>query len=244
MTDNRKKRCKVVEFWIDVGKECRVRHNYNSLMAIISALNMTSVTRLKKMWATIRSKSAQDIKDLESVLDPSSNFKNYRKTIAALPEDAPCIPFFSLLVKDIYFIKEGSKRSPNGHINFERFWPISECLAEFRIRQQHCERMVSVPRMFVPYAAIHVGLSPFYFIYTIRHWTKAMLCSLFLIFGDDAEEHREEISTAGSLVWNDHRSPHSHCRSHWIVSCRHACMLPACISDCLMPSCMCVACAA
>eukprot|EP00041_Stephanoeca_diplocostata_P034531 m.1182668 g.1182668 ORF g.1182668 m.1182668 type:complete len:648 (-) comp24538_c0_seq2:653-2596(-) len=141
MTDNRKKRCKVIEFWIDVGKECRVRHNYNSVMAIVSALNMTSVTRLKKTWTALKSKSTQDMKELESVLDPSSNFKNYRQTIAALPEDAPCIPFFSLLVKDIYFIKEGSKQSPNGHINFERFWPISECLAEFRIRQQQCEKM-------------------------------------------------------------------------------------------------------
>lgn len=30
------------------------------------------------------------------------------------------IPFFSLLIKDIYFLNEGcATRLPNGHINFE-----------------------------------------------------------------------------------------------------------------------------
>lgn len=34
------------------------------------------------------------------------------------------IPFFSLLIKDIYFLNEGcANRLPNGHVNFEVSWP-------------------------------------------------------------------------------------------------------------------------
>ena len=41
----KKKRVKVIEFWVEVGKACKGLRNYNSMMAIISALNMTSVSR-------------------------------------------------------------------------------------------------------------------------------------------------------------------------------------------------------
>lgn len=55
---------------------------------------------------------------LEQYMDPSSNFSSYRSTLkAALWRSAGAtdqrqrvvIPFFSLLVKDIYFLNEGCR---------------------------------------------------------------------------------------------------------------------------------------
>lgn len=107
-------------------------NNYNSLMAIVSALNMNSVARMKKTWSKVGSKMKSAFDEVEKILNPSSNFSNYRGAIAALADTDPCIPFFSLMVKDIYFINECStKKLANGHLNFERLWPVSECLSSF-----------------------------------------------------------------------------------------------------------------
>lgn len=44
----KKNRVKVIEYFLDVGKECINIGNFNSLIAIIAGLNMSQVSRLKK----------------------------------------------------------------------------------------------------------------------------------------------------------------------------------------------------
>uniref|UniRef100_A0A8D8S508 Ras-GEF domain-containing family member 1B n=1 Tax=Cacopsylla melanoneura TaxID=428564 RepID=A0A8D8S508_9HEMI len=78
---------------------------------------------------------------LEHQMDPSSNFSSYRSTLkAAMWRSAGAtderqrivIPFFSLLVKDLYFLNEGcTNKLPNGHINFEKFWQLAKQVTEF-----------------------------------------------------------------------------------------------------------------
>ena len=76
-------------------------------------------------------------------MDPSSNFLSYRSTLKAAisrSEGATdqrqriVIPFFSLLVKDLFIVNEGTaSRMPNGHINFIKARQLSEKLKEFSI---------------------------------------------------------------------------------------------------------------
>lgn len=44
----KKARVRIVEFWIETGRECINIGNFNSLMAIIAGLNMSPISRLKK----------------------------------------------------------------------------------------------------------------------------------------------------------------------------------------------------
>ena len=44
----KKQRVKVIEYFIEVARECFNIGNFNSLMAIIAGLNMSPVSRLKK----------------------------------------------------------------------------------------------------------------------------------------------------------------------------------------------------
>lgn len=102
-------------------------------------------------------------------MDPSSNFSSYRSTLkAAMWRSAGAkderqrivVPFFSLLVKDLYFLNEGCAnrycamcefcgsndlliviiffhfRLPNGHINFEKFWQLAKQVTEFMTWKQ------------------------------------------------------------------------------------------------------------
>ncbi|XP_075215870.1 uncharacterized protein LOC142321567 isoform X1 [Lycorma delicatula] len=134
----KKQRVKVTEFWIEAARECFNIGNFNSLMAIIAGLNMSPISRLKKTWSKVQSAK---FSVLEHQMDPSSNFSSYRSTLkAAMWRSAGAtderqrivIPFFSLLVKDLYFLNEGcSNKLPNGHINFEKFWQLAKQVTEF-----------------------------------------------------------------------------------------------------------------
>ncbi|XP_046391804.1 ras-GEF domain-containing family member 1B-like isoform X2 [Ischnura elegans] len=134
----KKQRVKVMEYWIETARECFNIGNFNSLMAIIAGLNMSPISRLKKTWSKVPSAK---FSILEHQMDPSSNFSSYRSTLkAAMWRSAGAtderqrivIPFFSLLVKDLYFLNEGcSNKLPNGHINFEKFWQLAKQVTEF-----------------------------------------------------------------------------------------------------------------
>jgi len=135
----KKQRVRVIEFWIEVARECINVANFNSLMAIISGLNMTPVRRLKRTWLKIQSGK---FNALEHQMDPSSNFLSYRSTLKAAvfrsqgttdKVQRVVIPFFTLLVKDLYFVNEGCalRLQSNGHLNFETFTKLGDKLREF-----------------------------------------------------------------------------------------------------------------
>lgn len=138
MPGKKKHRARVIEFFIDVARECFNIGNFNSLMAIISGMNMSPVSRLKKTWSKVKT-AKFDI--LEHQMDPSSNFYNYRTALRGATQrsitanssrEKIVIPFFSLLIKDIYFLNEGcANRLQNGHINFEKFWELAKQVSEF-----------------------------------------------------------------------------------------------------------------
>ncbi|KAM9463389.1 ras-GEF domain-containing family member 1B-A-like isoform 4-T6 [Salvelinus alpinus] len=136
----KKQRARVIEFFIDVARECFNIGNFNSLMAIISGMNMSPVSRLKKTWSKVKT-AKFDI--LEHQMNPSSNFYNYRTALRGATQrsrtanstrEKIVIPFFSLLIKDIYFLNEGcSNRMQNGHVNFEKFWEMAKQVSEFMV---------------------------------------------------------------------------------------------------------------
>ncbi|XP_072311337.1 ras-GEF domain-containing family member 1B-B-like [Eucyclogobius newberryi] len=143
MPAKKKQRARIIEFFIDVAQECFNIGNFNSLMAIITGMNMSPVSRLKKTWSKVNTDKF-DI--LEHQMDPSSNFSNYRTALrgatqrsetAHSSQEKIVIPFFSLLIKDIYFLNEGcASRLQNGHINFEKLWELAKQVSEFLVWRQ------------------------------------------------------------------------------------------------------------
>ncbi|XP_071392656.1 ras-GEF domain-containing family member 1B-B-like, partial [Centroberyx affinis] len=139
----KKHRARAIEFFIDVAQECFNIGNFNSLMAIITGMNMSPVARLKKTWSKV---NTDKFEILEHQMDPSSNFSNYRTALrgatqrsetAHSSQERIVIPFFSLLIKDIYFLNEGcASRLANGHINFEKLWELAKQVSEFLVWRQ------------------------------------------------------------------------------------------------------------
>uniref|UniRef100_A0A3Q3XAN4 Ras-GEF domain-containing protein n=1 Tax=Mola mola TaxID=94237 RepID=A0A3Q3XAN4_MOLML len=78
MPVKKKHRARIIEFFIDVAQECFNIGNFNSLMAIITGMNMSPVARLKKTWSKV---NTDKFEILEHQMDPSSNFSNYRTAL-------------------------------------------------------------------------------------------------------------------------------------------------------------------
>jgi len=91
-------------------------------MAILSALNMSPVRRLKSTWKKIPAKTWKVLQDLEELMAPYNNFWNYRSLLQS--SEPPIIPLTVVHQRDILFICEGNPASiqKNGHsfVNFER----------------------------------------------------------------------------------------------------------------------------
>ncbi|RCH91014.1 hypothetical protein CU098_004780, partial [Rhizopus stolonifer] len=117
-----KKRAQVLKYWIKVGDACLQLNNYNTLMAIRSALDSTSIARLKKTWDYLSMKYKLMWEPIYRATDSQRNFAEYRQRLKTTV--APCLPFLGVYLTDMTFIDDGNadrRMSPNGRslINFD-----------------------------------------------------------------------------------------------------------------------------
>jgi hypothetical protein len=150
-----KRRADIIEKYIGIMKYLHKYSNYSSLMALMSGLNTTAVSRLKKTWELVeKTRSFTVYKDIEAKLSYKGNFKAYREIEAF--SKPPFIPFFGLYVKDLTFMNDGNQKHlqlkqenvptkaadgtdlpplPNV-INFEKCRSITDKIHAIRIYQQ------------------------------------------------------------------------------------------------------------
>ena len=73
---------------------------YNVSVAIISALESCSISRLKKSWETINQKEFEELKEFFS---PKENYKNYREEIQSDSIFLPFLGFFFTFFFNFFF---------------------------------------------------------------------------------------------------------------------------------------------
>ncbi|XP_047524357.1 ras-GEF domain-containing family member 1B-like isoform X2 [Pieris napi] len=115
-----KYRARVIEQWVMTARECFNLGNFNSLMAIISALNMIPVTRLRKTWSRTSGVCVQQLRQLELCVEPSGNHARYRAALAAAPTET-AVPLLSVTCRDLHFVNQASPNKLSGNrINFSK----------------------------------------------------------------------------------------------------------------------------
>eukprot|EP00834_Sanchytrium_tribonematis_P005815 NODE_379_length_8451_cov_0.593630.p7 type:complete len:149 gc:universal NODE_379_length_8451_cov_0.593630:4556-4110(-) len=106
-------------------------------MSILSALNSSTIHRLRKTWNIIQNKHLQSFEVLEEVTDHKKNFGEYRKEMKnAIP---PFLPFLGLFLTDLTFSKDGNpdfKDKEKTIINYTKYFRISSIIQELQ-RFQH-----------------------------------------------------------------------------------------------------------
>ncbi|KAJ3334344.1 hypothetical protein HDU76_000037 [Blyttiomyces sp. JEL0837] len=113
-----KKRAHALRTFILTAKLCFDYNNFFSMFSIMAGLSLSPVSRLKKTWEAQPDKVKSILTDLEKMIDPSRNMKNYRDALlAAAP---PIVPFLPIYLKDLTFINDGNQSNVNGMINFDK----------------------------------------------------------------------------------------------------------------------------
>nr|KAJ3418885.1 hypothetical protein HK105_007708 [Polyrhizophydium stewartii] len=141
-TPELKNRVKVVESFIKLARECRKLNNFNTVMAIVSGLNLVAVSRLKATWEAVEQKRVKQLNELESVLSPTGNFRVYRSLVEEFEEDTgkarrPYIPILSLFLKDLLFMNDGNpKHVDSGFINVDKLRTLYTRVQQFLAVQQ------------------------------------------------------------------------------------------------------------
>ena len=73
--DDSKRRAAAMRKWVAIGTHLLALHNYSGVMAIVAALEGSSIHRLKKTWAHLSSSDAKAYQELVDVMNPATNYK-------------------------------------------------------------------------------------------------------------------------------------------------------------------------
>lgn len=105
----------VVKF-IKIMKHLRKINNFNSYLALLSALDSAPIRRLE--W---QKHITEGLKEYCALIDSSSSFRAYRQALGET--QPPCIPYIGLVLQDLTFVHIGnSDLLPEGSINFSKRW--------------------------------------------------------------------------------------------------------------------------
>ncbi|XP_072840998.2 rap guanine nucleotide exchange factor 1 isoform X9 [Pogona vitticeps] len=115
--------------FIKIMKHLRKLNNFNSYLAILSALDSAPIRRLE--W---QKQTSEGLAEYCTLIDSSSSFRAYR---AALSEvEPPCIPYLGLILQDLTFVHLGNPDYLDSKVNFSKRWQQFNILDSMRCFQQ------------------------------------------------------------------------------------------------------------
>lgn len=146
-----RKRCQILKYCLKVGARFLELQNYNGLMAVMSALNSSTITRLKRTWEAVGAKSKTIYDSLNKAVNHHRNYAEYRAALRKA--HTPCLPFLGVYLTDITFCHEGnpthrtSPIDPNLKlINFDRYQKMSKIINDLQ-RFQVAYSLIEVPEI-------------------------------------------------------------------------------------------------
>jgi len=101
-----KDRGKAIKRVIKMGERFKTLKNYNSLCAILGALNSSPIHRLKQAWQRVPEKQLAMFESFKIIFINTKNFRNFRQTFRNI--SPPAIPYFGLFLQDLVFIDDGN----------------------------------------------------------------------------------------------------------------------------------------
>eukprot|EP00762_Andalucia_godoyi_P000953 ANDGO_03792.mRNA.1 Ras guanine nucleotide exchange factor A len=100
-------RAKRMAFWIRVADCLRTMSNFNSVLAVMSGLQLSAVHRLKFTKEEVPKKLLDVLNSLNALMESNSSFKNYRSALHQC--SPPCVPYLGVYLTDLTFIEDGNQ---------------------------------------------------------------------------------------------------------------------------------------
>eukprot|EP01088_Endostelium_zonatum_P011059 TRINITY_DN2485_c0_g1_i1.p1 TRINITY_DN2485_c0_g1~~TRINITY_DN2485_c0_g1_i1.p1 ORF type:complete len:989 (-),score=215.09 TRINITY_DN2485_c0_g1_i1:50-3016(-) len=128
-------RVKLIHKHMRIAKALYDLHNFHLVMAYISGLNNSAVTRLKWTQAKVSKTLKEKMKEVEDVMNMEGSYKRYRQKIShSVP---PCIPYLGLVLMDLTFMSDGNPDTVKGDlINFSKFQLMHKILGPVQTLQE------------------------------------------------------------------------------------------------------------
>ncbi|KAL7751136.1 hypothetical protein RI367_003340 [Sorochytrium milnesiophthora] len=101
-----KKRCSLVKHYIYIADKCRQLNNFNTMFSIMAALNSAAITRLKRTWEMLSSKTMAVFAGVDRLTTMDKNYAEYRELLHSV--GAPCLPFLGRYLTDLTFTEDGN----------------------------------------------------------------------------------------------------------------------------------------
>jgi CRP-like cAMP-binding protein len=99
-------RAALIELFIKTAKHLFALQNFTGVMAILSSLHSSSITRLQQSWALVSQKQKEVFDQLTNAMSSQRNFKTYREMLANVDPSTPCIPFLAVFLTDCTYLDD------------------------------------------------------------------------------------------------------------------------------------------
>jgi son of sevenless-like protein len=126
--ENVKDRTAVIAIFVQLAAHLLELRDYNAFVAIMSGLNNSSATRLKKSYSKLSTKQTHQLEHMSDLASGKENYRILRQlwTIA----QPPAVPFLALTLKDLTFIEDGNPdKLEDGSTNFYKYRKMAEVIA-------------------------------------------------------------------------------------------------------------------
>lgn len=120
---NERVRC-IIKF-IHIAAQCRKYRNFATMTQLTVALTSKDITRLTNTWAHVPDAELRTLRDLETLISPTSNFHSLRAEMEGSGAEQGCIPFVGIYTHDLLINQErpsqiASTPTTEPLTNFER----------------------------------------------------------------------------------------------------------------------------
>ncbi|KAK2541403.1 hypothetical protein Q9966_003967 [Columba livia] len=133
-----RQRAKTLEKWIRIARQCRILNNFSSLKAIVSALQSTSVYRLKKTWACVPKDTMLMFEELSEIFSDCDNFATSRELLMKGVTQGT-VPYLGTFLTDLVMLDTALQDYlEGGLINFEKRRREFEVIAQIKLLQSSC----------------------------------------------------------------------------------------------------------
>lgn len=125
LTQDLGERVRCIIKYIHIAAQCRKYRNFATMTQLTVALTSKDITRLTRTWAHVPAADLRTLKELETLVTPTSNFHSLRAEMEGSGADQGCIPFVGIYTHDLLVNSErpsqiASTPTTEPLVNFER----------------------------------------------------------------------------------------------------------------------------
>ena len=152
--EDAQRRAKLIKQWVKIANKCFELNNYDSLMAIICSLSSATITRLKRTWDMVSTKTKATLENLKGIVELSRNYATLRQRLQN--QVPPCLPFVGIYLTDLAFIDAGNpatRQLPSDDneegvsvINFDKHVKTAKIISDLQ-RFQIPYRLTELPEL-------------------------------------------------------------------------------------------------